>query len=169
MGYLTPDYVPSDLLRCMQDATLYHFGVLTSTMHMAWVRTVGGRLKSDYRYSVKLVYNNFPFPQSVSDAQREAVEAAAQGVLDARAMHPTATLADLYDPLTMPPNLRKAHDVLDKAVDRCYRATPFKSERERVEHLFGLNQSLLAPLTAKTTKRVRARKAKPKGDATILE
>jgi hypothetical protein len=169
MAYLTPEFLPGDKLRCIANATLFHFGVLTSLMQMSWTRLVTGRLKSDYQYSVKLVYNNFPFPQSVSDSQREAVETAAQGVLDARAMHPTATLADLYDPLTMPPNLRKAHDVLDKAVDRCYRATPFKSERERVEFLFAMHQSLSAPLTAKTEKRGRARKAKPKGNPTILE
>jgi hypothetical protein len=115
-------------------------------MHMAWVRHVAGRLKSDFRYSAKLVYNNFPWPQDVTDAKRAAVEEAAQGVLDAREAHPAATLADLYDPLTMPADLVKAHAKLDRAVDRCYRSQPFPSERNRVEYLFNLYQQLTAPL-----------------------
>jgi len=119
---------------------------LNSTMHMAWVRHVAGRLKSDFRYSAKLVYNNFPWPQDVSDAKHMAVEEAAQGVLDARDAHPDATLADLYDPLAMPSDLAKAHARLDRAVDRCYRSQPFASERNRVEYLFNLYQQLTAPL-----------------------
>jgi hypothetical protein len=105
-------------------------------------------MKSDYQYSANVVYNNFPWPQEVDPKAKSAVEAAAQTVLDARAAHPNATLADLYDPLTMPPNLRAAHNDLDKAVDRCYRKQPFTSERERVEHLFELYQRLAAPLKA---------------------
>jgi hypothetical protein len=130
-------------------------------MHMDWMRLVTGRLKSDYQYSAKLVYNNFPWPQEVDPKAKSAVEAAAQTVLDARAAHPNATLADLYDPLTMPPNLRAAHNDLDKAVDRCYRKQPFTSERERVEHLFELYQRLAAPLTAeaKPERKKRSRKS----------
>lgn len=112
--------------------------MLTSTMHNAWVRAVCGRLKSDYRYSKDIVYNNFPWPEQPSAAQKTAVEKAAQGVLDARAKFPTASLADLYDPLTMPPALVKAHQALDKAVDRCYAAKPFANEAKRVEYLFEL-------------------------------
>lgn len=169
MGYLGKEYVPSDLLRCMNDATLYHFGVLTSSMHMAWVRTIGGRLKSDYRYSVNLVYNNFVWAQGVTDEAKASVEKAAQAVLDARSAHPDCTLADLYDPLTMPVSLRKAHDALDKIVDRCYRKQPFGSDRERVEHLFGLYQSVTAPLVGETTRRRGAKTKPPKSNDRLLQ
>jgi hypothetical protein len=117
------------------------------------VRYVAGRLKSDFRYSAKLVYNNYPWPQEVSEAKREAVEAAAQAVLDARDAHPNSSLADLYDPLAMPAELTRAHAKLDRAVDRCYRSQPFASERNRVEFLFGLHQQLASPLLS--TERIR--------------
>jgi hypothetical protein len=161
MAYLSSSYLPGNKLRCIANASRFHFGVLTSRMHMDWMRLVTGRLESRYQYSVKLVYNNFPWPQDVDPKAKSAVEAAAQAVLDARAAHPNATLADLYDPLTMPPNLRAAHIDLDKAVDRCYRKQPFSSERERVEHLFELYQRLAAPLTAaaKPERKKRARKS----------
>jgi hypothetical protein len=126
-------------------------------MHMAWVRLVCGRIKSDYRYSTTLVYNNYPWPETPTDKQKAAVEAKAQAVLEARASHPDSCLADLYDPLTMPGNLSKAHAELDRAVDACYRAKPFDSDRERVEFLFGLYEKLTAPLTA-TLKKDRRRK-----------
>jgi hypothetical protein len=105
-------------------------------------------MKSDYRYSARIVYNNYPWPADVTDKQRAAVEAAAQAVLDARAQYPTSTLADLYDPLTMPAPLLKAHQQLDRAVDRCYRPEPFPSDRHRVEYLFALYEQLTAPLVA---------------------
>ena len=129
-------------------------------MHMSWVRQVCGRLKSDYRYSNKLVYNNYPWPESPTDKQKADVEAKAQAVLDARAAHPDSCLADLYDPLTMPGNLAKAHAQLDRAVDACYRAKPFDSDRERVEFLFRLYEKLTSPLTAglKEPKRKRGGK-----------
>jgi hypothetical protein len=196
IGYVTQDIIASNLLNVIQNATLYHFGILTSSMHMAWVRQVCGRLKSDYRYSNKLVYNNFPWPQmdvshpgevtpcANADCVREAaarsywtsyhedsveeeakarerhkagllkgdakkvadVEAKAQAVLDVREKYPSSTLADLYDPLTMPPDLVKAHADLDRAVDRCYRTAPFTSDRQRIEFLFALYESLTAPL-----------------------
>jgi len=114
-------------------------------MHMAWMRAITGRMKSDYMYSVGVVYNTFPWPEA-TPAQRARVEALAQGVLDARAAHPTSSLADLYDPDTMPSNLRKAHRALDEAVDRLYRRAPFASDRDRVEHLFGLYEALVNPL-----------------------
>lgn len=139
---------------------LFLFGVMTSAMHMAWVRQVCGRLESRYRYSAKLVYNTFPWPQDVTDAKRRRVEDAAQGVLDARALYEQATLADLYDPLAMPAPLRKAHDKLDKAVDLCYRPQPFVSERNRLEFLFDLYESLIAPLRmTKKKKRTRRRRS----------
>jgi hypothetical protein len=157
IGFLTPATVASNLTLIVPGATLYHFGVLTSEMHMAWVRQVCGRLKSDFRYSNKLVYNNFPWPQDVNDKQRAAVEAAAQAVLDARAQFKGQTLADLYDPLAMPKALRDAHKDLDRAVDKCYRSAPFDSERARVEYLFTLYQQLTAPLTAPAKGRTRAK------------
>lgn len=161
IAYLNHEYLPGDKLRCIADATLFHFGVLTSEMHMAWVRQVTGRLKSDFQYSVKLVYNNFPWPESPTDAQKAAVEQAAQGVLDARAQFPDQTLADLYDPLAMPKPLRDAHRALDRAVDRCYRKNPFDSERARVEFLFDLYQKLTAPLTTPAKNATKRRKPTP--------
>ena len=113
---------------------------------MAWMRQICGRLESRYRYSNNLVYNNYPWPEAPSAKQRAALEAAAQAVLDARKEFPDATLADLYDPLAMPPDLVKAHADLDRAVDRCYRPQPFESDRQRVEHLFALYEKLTAPL-----------------------
>ncbi|MCW5898693.1 MAG: class I SAM-dependent DNA methyltransferase [Flavobacteriales bacterium] len=136
MGWESPKDIVADSCLCVPRCTLYHFGVLQSTMHNAWIRAVCGRLESRYRYSNKIVYNNFPWPMSPTPAQRSAVEAAAQGVLDARAAHPGASLADLYDPLTMPANLVKAHQALDRAVDKCYRSKAFGSEEERVAYLF---------------------------------
>ncbi len=152
-----PEIIASTELQMIPEFTNYYFGVLTSTMHMAWMRQVCGRLKSDYRYSNKLVYNNFPWPEAPSDKQRGAVEAAAQAVLDARKQFPDATLADLYDPLAMPPALVKAHAALDRAVDLCYRPQPFDNDRQRVEHLFALYEKLTAPLLP-TAKRKRPKR-----------
>ena len=148
IAYLTPEYLVGDKLRLIADATPFHFGILTSMMHMAWMRRVTGRLKSDYQYSAKLVYNNFPWPMDATDAQKAAVEAKAQAVLDTRAAFPGASLADLYDPNTMPPSLTKAHAELDRAVEKCYRKEPFANDRARVEFLFALYEKLANPLTA---------------------
>ena len=153
IGWLAPPVIPSNLVRVLDNATLADFALLTSAMHMAWLRHVGGRLESRYRYSIGLVYNTFPTPSGSAD--RSKLEPLAQAVLDARAAHPGATLADLYDPDLMPPNLRRAHQALDRAVDRLYRRTGFASERERVEHLFMLYEKMCAPLEA-------LMKAKPK-------
>ena len=122
-------------------------------MHMAWMRTVTGRMKSDYMYSIGVVYNTFPTPPKGADFSK--LEPLAQAVLDARAAHPVATLAELYDPDLMPPNLRRAHQALDRAVDRLYRPGGFASERKRVEHLFMLYEKMRAPLEA-------ARQVKPR-------
>jgi len=146
LSYFEPTYIVGDSCLFLPDATLYHFGVLSSTMQMAWVRQVCGRLESRYRYSNKLVYNNFPWPEAPSAKRRAAVQAAAQAVLDARKKFPEATLADLYDPLAMPPALVKAHADLDRAVDLCYRPQLFLNDRQRVEHLFALYAKLTAPL-----------------------
>ena len=153
IGWLEPPAIPSNKLRLLPDATLADFALLTSAMHMAWMRAVTGRMKSDYMYSVGVVYNTFPTPPGSAD--RSKLETLAQAVLAARAAHPGATLADLYDPDLMPPNLRRTHHALDRAVDRLYRRTRFTSERERVEHLFMLYEKMCAPLEA-------LMKAKPK-------
>ena len=126
-------------------------------MHMAWMRTITGRMKSDYMYSVGIVYNNFPWPEA-SDAAKEKVRKLAQGVLDARAKFPDATLADLYDATLMKPELRKAHRKLDVAVDALYKRGGFESDRERVEHLFRLYEKLVAPLTASAGKKKRTKR-----------
>ena len=132
----------------LPNATFFHFGVITSQLHHIWVRYTCGRIKSDYRYSNILVYNNFPWPESPTEAQKKAVEEAAQAVLDTRANYPGSSLATLYNPLTMPPDLLKAHQTLDKAVDKCYRKEPFADERERIEYLFGLYEKYTSGLLA---------------------
>lgn len=119
MGFFTPNIFCSNLVKIIPDATLYHFGVLTSNIHMAWMRAVCGRLKSDYRYSKDIVYNNFPWPEPTAQ-QRQKIEQTAQAILDARALYPDSSLADLYDELTMPPELRKAHRLNDMAVMEAY-------------------------------------------------
>ena len=144
IGWLEPPTIPSNLVRVLENATLTYFALLTSAMHMAWLRHIGGRLKSDYRYSIGLVYNTFPMPPA--DASIFKLDPLGQAVLDARATFPDATLADLYDPDLMPPALRSAHQALDRAVDRLYRARGFSSERERAEHLFMLYEKMHAPL-----------------------
>ena len=119
MGFMTPDILCSNLVKVVPNATLYHFGILTSNVHMAWVRAVCGRLKSDYRYSKDVVYNNFPWP-TPTEAQKAKIEQTAQAILDARALYPDCSLADLYDEVTMPPELRKAHQQNDRAVMQAY-------------------------------------------------
>ena len=134
IGFIDSSSICTNLLQIIPDATLYHFGVLTSTMHMAWTRSVCGRLEMRYRYSNKIVYNNFPWPEA-SDAHQEKISALAQGVLDARALYPECSLADLYDPLTMPPELVAAHRKLDAAVEKAY-GRSFADDAERVAFLF---------------------------------
>src|SRR6185437_2129253 len=155
IAFVPKNVICSNTVQFVPAATIYQFGVLTSSMHMAWVKVVCGRLKSDYRYSNTLVYNNFPWPQEPSAKQRVTVETAAQSVLDARKQFPGAALADLYDPLTMPPALVKAHAQLDRAVDLCYRPQPFENDRQRVEFLFALYEKLTAPLIPAPPKRRR--------------
>jgi hypothetical protein len=170
IGWLEPPTIPSDKLRVMLDASLWDFGILTSRMHMAWMRQITGRMKSDYMYSVGVVYNTFPWPDA-TPAQRDQIEALSQAVLDARALpkNATSTLADLYDPDTMPAELRRAHRDLDLAVDRLYRRAPFGSDRERVEHLFTLYQRMVDPLQnegVRQNRRVNRRAARRDADAT---
>ena len=148
IGYASKKVICSNTNYLIPEANLYIFGTLCSTMHMAWVRHICGRLKSDYRYTGSMVYNNFPWPSDTTEKQKAAIEDAAQRVLDARTAHPEASLADLYDPIAMPPDLRKAHQVLDKAVDAAYGKKSFASDAERVAFLFELYHkytSLLPP------------------------
>ena len=136
LGFIDKSTVTTGTVLIVPNGTLYMFGVLSSAFHMAWLRAVGGRMKSDLQYSKDLVYNNFIWP-TVSDEAKKAIETAAQGVLDARAAHPGQTLADLYDPLYMPPDLLKAHQHLDALVDKAY-GRKFANDAERVAHLFDL-------------------------------
>jgi type I restriction-modification system DNA methylase subunit len=153
IAYLTKDYVVSDKTFVVPNTNGYHFGILTSLMHNTWMRYTCGRMKSDYSYSNTIVYNNFPWPENPTDKQKETVEAAAQAVLDARAMFPGASLADLYDPNTMPPVLVKAHQALDKAVDVCYRPQPFINETKRIEFLFELYDKYTSGMFVKVKKK----------------
>lgn len=140
MGFLDGNTISTDLNFIIPNATIYYFGILTSNVHMAWMRTVAGRLKSDYRYSKDIVYNNFPWPDP-TEAQKAKIEQTAQGILDARALYPDSSLADLYDDLTMPPELRRAHQQNDKAVWEAYgKAWKISSESECVAELMKLYQ-----------------------------
>lgn len=141
LDYLSNNTIPGNKLFCMQGASLYHFGVLESNVHMAWMRIVCGRLKSDYSYSNTIVYNNFPWPE-VNEEQREKISSTAQAILDARALYPDSSLADLYDELTMPPELRKAHQQNDRAVMAAYGFPISMTESECVAKLFELYQKL---------------------------
>ena len=158
-AYYGPEMVVSDACFFVPGAELYHMGVISSAMHMAWVKQFCGRLESRYRYSKDIVYNNYPWPDDVTDANHTKVEVAAAAVLAARENHPDSTLADLYDPLAMPKDLRDAHSELDRAVDRCYRSQPFTNDRQRVEYLFAMWERLTAPLAAPKKKTRRKKKA----------
>ena len=156
IGWLEPPVIPSDLLFVVLGADLWHFGVLTSRMHMAWLRHIGGRLESRYRYSIGIVYNNFPWP-NVTDAQRRRIRNLAQAVLNVRNRYPDARLADLYDTNVMNLDLRRAHRDLDRAVDALYRQSPFETDQDRVEHLFGLYERRMSPLLNQPRRRIRRR------------
>jgi hypothetical protein len=153
IGFMPSQTIASDLTRTVPNASLFHFGMLACEMHMTWVRYTCGRLESRFRYSNTIVYNNYPFPLTYSDAQKKKVEEAAQNVLDTRAKYPGSSLADLYDPVTMPPDLVKAHTALDKAVDLCYRSQPFANELSRIEFLFGLYEQYTAPMFGAESKK----------------
>ncbi|HXY78496.1 MAG TPA: DNA methyltransferase [Candidatus Acidoferrales bacterium] len=152
IGWLEPPVIPSNKLRIAENADPYQFAILTSRMHMAWLRYVGGRIKSDFQYSIGIVYNPFPWPD-VDDKQRARIRDLAQAVLTARARFPGASMADLYDSDVMKPELLRAHRALDAAVDKLYRAEPFPGDRQRVEHLFTRYEKLVTPLTAAPKKR----------------
>ena len=151
-GYLSPDNIVGDTCLSVDNVTLYHFGVLQSSLHMSWVNVVCGRLESRYRYSNEIVYNNYPWPENPSEKQIKTIEEKAQNVLDVRASFPNSSLADLYNPLTMPPALVKAHNELDKAVDAAYSKQAFTSEAKRMEFLFELYEKYTAGLFVKEKK-----------------
>ncbi|MFS4483377.1 DNA methyltransferase [Hyunsoonleella sp. 2307UL5-6] len=146
IGYISKETILADSAYGLPDATKYQFGILQSLMHNNWIRTVAGKLKSDFRYSNNLVYNNYPWPKDPSDKNKKNVATKAQQVLDVRLEFPESSLADLYHPLTMPPKLVKAHQALDKAVDLCYRPQAFTNENTRIEFLFELYNQYTAPL-----------------------
>lgn len=175
VGFLDKVVIATNKLYTITGGNLYHFGVLSSQQHMAWTRAVCGRLKSDYQYSTGIVYNNFPWPEGRSGLQPrtanvenetfaatsrsyQTIEAAAQAVLDARAKHPDASLADLYDPLTMPANLLKAHQALDKTVDAAYGYKGANTDAARVAFLFELYQKITSLLPAEKAKPKKARR-----------
>lgn len=153
LGFFDPTFIASDSCLFISNATTFHFGILSSEMHMTWVRHVCGRIKSDFRYSNDIVYNNYPWPESPSVKQIETVEAKAKAVLEVRSKYNESSLSDLYDPLTMPIDLVKAHNELDKAVDLCYRPQPFTSAANRLEFLFALYEKYTAGLFAAENKK----------------
>ncbi len=146
---LNSDIIVGESVYTISTRELFVFAIIHSTMHMSWVRLISGRLKSDYRYSNQLVYNNFPWPEFPTEKQKARVEEAAQQVLNIRAEFPDCSLADFYDPLTMPPKLVKAHHELDKAVDLAYRPQAFASEVKRIEYLFELYEKYTANIFGK--------------------
>jgi hypothetical protein len=153
IAFLSPEIIASNQLYILPNANVYYFGILTSLIHMSWVKYVAGRLKSDYRYSASIVYNNFPFPENPSEKQKEAIEKSAQKVLDTRSKYPESSLADLYNPLTMPPDLVKAHNELDKAVDASYSKQTFTSDAKRMEFLFELYEKYTGGLFGEEKKK----------------
>jgi hypothetical protein len=140
-GFTSTNLIANDMLLIMPDAHLFEFGIMMSNVHNSWTRAFAGRLKSDYRYSVNVVYNNFPWP-SPTDEQKARIEQTAQGILDTRALYPDSSLADLYDPLTMPPELQKAHTLNDIAVMRAYGFSTKMSEADCVAELMKMYQEL---------------------------
>ena len=152
--YVPIVYSPSSIIinntaSALPNANLWYFGVITSLMHMTWLKYTCGRMKSDYIYSIQIVYNNYPWPKEPSAKNKETVETKAQKILDIRTEFPESSLADLYDRLTMPPKLVKAHQELDKAVDLCYRPHAFTNETARIEFLFDLYNEYTMPLLQK--------------------
>ena len=159
VGFIDKKTIVTDRCAFIPKADLYLYGIITSKMHMTWMKYTCGRLKSDYNYSIQIVYNNFPFPKNQTLKNKNKVKTCAQNVLDVRAKFPESSLADLYHPLTMPPELVKAHQALDKATDLCYRKKVFPNEMARIEFLFELYNEYTQPLltaTKKTKKKKRA-------------
>lgn len=158
IGYMSKDDIITDKVFAMENASLWDFGILCSIMHNSWMRRIAGRLKSDYSYSNTLVYNNFMWPLNISDKEKLEVEQIAKDIIGIRSEFPNSSLADLYNPLTMPKKLRDAHNKLDKAVDKCYRSKPFNSESERVEFLFELYEKHTNTLTSRIKSKPKSKK-----------
>ncbi len=152
LGYFDRNNIAGDTCATVPNATLYHFGILHSIMHLSWIKTTCGRIKSDYRYSNEIVYNNYPWPENPTEKQIKTIEEKAQTVLEVRATFTTSSLADLYSPLKMPSALVKAHNELDKAVDAAYSKQTFGSEAKRMEFLFDLYEKYTAGLFVKEKK-----------------
>lgn len=152
IAYLPSSVIINNTASALPNANLWYFGVITSLMHMTWLKYTCGRMKSDYIYSIQIVYNNYPWPKEPSDKNKKSVETKAQKILDVRTEFRESSLADLYDPLTMPPKLVKAHQELDKAVDLCYRPQAFTNETARIEFLFDLYNEYTMPLLKKEKK-----------------
>jgi hypothetical protein len=146
IGFLAQSDIATGSLQVVPEASEYHFGILSSTMHMAWMRRTCGRMKSDYQYSNSIVYNNFPWPEELDEKQKDSIIQAAKAVLAARKLYPTSTLARMYDPKTMPPELTVAHQILDRAVDAAYGMKSFKSDADRAAFLFARYQALTSIL-----------------------
>ena len=140
-GYMSSEYITMNSLEVIYDANLWIFGLLSTKMHMAWVRTVGGRLKTDYRYSATLCYNTFPFPK-INEEQKQRLSALAENILLTRENHTEMTLGEMYNPESMPQDLKYAHQAMDIAVEQCYRPEPFTSDEERLEYLFKLYEKM---------------------------
>lgn len=160
MAYINSDTVVSDATNITYDAEPWIFGLIHSRIHMVWVRAVSGKLKTDYRYSAKLCYNTFPYPD-LNNKQKENLNLYVFAVLDERAKHPSKTMAQLYDPNTMPIGLKNVHQELDEAVEKCYRLQPFKSDTERLEYLFKLYEEMVKKDTL-FAKQKKSRKTKTK-------
>lgn len=146
MGFLDSNCIVGNSCLAVPNADLFHFGVLVSSMHMVWVKNICGRIKSDFRYSNNLVYNNFPWPINVDKKIKKSIEKNAENILRIRSEFENCSLADLYNPLTMPERLLKIHTELDKAVEKCYTPSPFNKDIDRIQFLFNLFQEYNSPL-----------------------
>ena len=161
IGFLPPEVIANTELFTIENGAPYHLGVLSSSMHMAWVRNVCGRLKSDFRYSAGIVYNNFPWPDSPTAKQKQAIESAADKVIEVRTQFPGSSFADLYDPLSMPPALTRAHQQLNRAVDAAFAFKAPDTDADRVAFLFRLYQKYTSLLPIEKPKTKRPRPIKP--------
>ena len=142
IGFVEDDVVINDLAQAIYNPSVYIFAVLSSRIHMTWVRAVAGRMKTDYRYSSALCYNTFPFP-SISASKKETLEEHVLRILDEREQHSEKTMAQRYDPDKMPDSLRQAHQEMDLAIEKCYRSRPFKNDEERLGYLFKLYEEMI--------------------------
>ncbi|WP_425280028.1 type IIL restriction-modification enzyme MmeI [Flavobacterium fluviatile] len=157
LGFYNSDTVIADSAMAIYDAQPWLFGVLHSKMHMIWVDAVGGKLKTDYRYSAKLCYNTFPFP-AINETQKERINLCVFGILDERAKYPEKTMAWLYNPETMPIGLKQAHKDLDLCIEQIYRLAPFSTDAERLEYLFKLYDEMTQKATLFATEKKKRKK-----------